>query len=343
MSQLDADSVLQCLDEYLRQNGSWRSVELLRVSHRLVNRLYPLFYRNIVLLSSRNLYPLIRTLENYPERAGLIRTMWVRVGREAIYAPAAVDNTYPKDYYPFHRIIAPMRKLDIQPLAHTISMTAPYLTRLTISANRHYPQLREVFRVLNFPHLVELGAPVDLISSPTSANFFGGLPNCPALRKLRIAYNAEKDACDVPNVLAHQDFTVLPQLTHLYLSYWAEYQGAVVNSLLKLLVPSSLQTLIIELDSGNSFPISYPDLNRYRIHPLAVFLVKKGAYSDVERVVGPTARMALARQVCALLDVEKINGICVWDIADEKVAQRWVEYNSHESWPPKRVICRIGN
>ncbi|KAK7034003.1 hypothetical protein VNI00_012433 [Paramarasmius palmivorus] len=343
MSQLDGDSVLQCLEAYLRQNGSWKSTELLQVSHTLVKRLYPLFYRDIVLLSSRNLYPLIRTLEEYPERVELMRTMWVRVGRESIYAPAAVDNTYPKDYYPFHQVIAPMRKLDMQPLAHVISMTAGYLTRLTISANRHYPELREVLKNFDFPHLVELGVSVDLISSPASANFFGGLPNCPALRKLRIAYNAERNTCDIPDVLAHQDFTVLPKLTHLYLSYWAEYQSAVVKSLAKLLVPSSLQTLIIELDSGNSFPISYPDLDQYRIHPLVVFLVKKGAYSEVERVVGPTARMALARQVCALLDVKEMNGICIWDIAEEKVAQRWVEYDSHMSWPAKRVICRIGN
>ncbi|KAK7023395.1 hypothetical protein VNI00_016810 [Paramarasmius palmivorus] len=339
MLQLDGDSVLQCLEAYIQEHGSWRQAEIPLLTRTLLPRIYPMFYRNIVLMSSRSMYRLKRTLEENPERAALVRSLWVRVGRDGALAPAARDITYPYEYGPWLKALVPITKPDSAVVGQTIGLVAPFLTRLTISARLHYPRIRDALLMTEFPNVVELELPVDLVLFPDSAEPLEGLSRFQSLKKLRLVYNSEKD--ENTEILPYQNLANFTTLTHVYLSYWAENRSIVEKNIVALRVPHSVKIVVLEIDTGIQVPIKLENLPCYRIHPKVVFVIKRGVFEDMDKLLRHTRRMAELRSVSFLLDVTIIGGVTIWELGAQKVKERLARMGADGDWSGNRVIYRI--
>ncbi|KAK7047113.1 hypothetical protein VNI00_006778 [Paramarasmius palmivorus] len=344
MAQLDGDSLLQCLETYLNRSGNQQASGLLILTKSVGARLYPTFYRNVFLLSSRNLYPFLATLTKYPERCRFVNTIWIRMGRDNSNAPALKDSTYPRNYPSRHFLPVYISRRDIQSLSKALSMVSGTLTRLTIAAGPHYPTLRGSLAAMDFPNLVELEVAVDLILLRSSGHAFEGIDRCLKLCKLRLVYSSEDGTTEV---LPYQDFTQLKRLTHLYISYWSESRIDVEHSLVNLRVPDSVKVVVLEQDAGLHLPIRFDSLGHYTIHPRVVFVMEKGILEQFNRVLGHTPRMRTVHGSCLVLDRATIREDYMWEKAEQKVHERWTLFNRIppsillRKWTDGRVIYKL--
>ncbi|KAK7047778.1 hypothetical protein VNI00_006106 [Paramarasmius palmivorus] len=330
MVQLDGDSLLECLEHHFKNHGNQRASGYLTITKTLGTRLRPL----------------LDTLVQYPQRSQYVKSLWVRLGREGLCAPALKDNTYPPDYTPYLLLPVHISEEEVPSLSKALQLVTPSLTRLTITAKCHYPRLRDSFMSMDFPKLVELDVPVDLVLLPDSEYSFEGLVRYSELRKLRLTYNSEADSAMDP--LSHQDFTQLTQLTHLYIAYWAEYRSDVEQCLPNLRVPESVTVVVLEQDRGVHLPIRFDSLGNYTIHPKTVFVIEKGLLDQFDRVLGHSPRMRTVHGTCMVFDVKTIRDEYMWDRAEEKVLERWTLFNRIPSsamlptkWTGGRVIHKL--
>ncbi|KAK7026495.1 hypothetical protein VNI00_015575 [Paramarasmius palmivorus] len=333
--QLDGDSLLQCLEHHVERNGNQQTSGVLTLTKTIGSRLHPIFYRNIFLFSSRNLYPLLDTLTKHPERCRFVNSLWVRLGKECLSAPAFKDNTYPRNYTPYLLLPVHISRLDVGSLSKTLNLVAPTITRLTITAKTYYSGLRDSLAVADFPNLIEMEVPVNLVLHHGSEYVFKGVARLPQLRRLRLIYMSEAD--DAMEVLPYQDFSQLSRLTHLYLAYWAESRGDVEHSLVNLRVPPCIKVVVLEQDAGLHLPIAFDNLGQYTIHPKVLLVIEKGILEQFDRILGYSARMRTVHGTCLVLDVTTVRDEYMWERAEEKVNERCTLFNRI---PPSMLVTK---
>ncbi|EEB88739.1 hypothetical protein MPER_13249 [Moniliophthora perniciosa FA553] len=315
MAQLDEDTMVMILENFIWIYGSWTNSHVLVVNSRLTTRLYPAFYTNLAILTFKAIFALRKTLQKYRER-----TFYER-----------------RDHFGYF-----LSHHHIDLICDLITQVAGQLKRLTLVTHERYPKLQSRLEGIILPELEELEAPAHLVCRVNDGNHgdvFNASCRWPSLRKLRILYITSVPASAL--LLRRQDYRPLTSLTHLYIGYCAESPSQVREFISRIRVAPQVQAIAVEMNGGYEIPFVLQDLANYEFHPRMVFVFRAGradrldywAQRELEEEIAtwntsPRKISWTRRQVMdkgLWVDTDVIGMRSLWKEVDGKVLARWKE------------------